>query len=116
MSNIKLSVIIPSYGDKYCQPTVDSLLENSELGEGLEVIVVLDGRWPEIPLKDDKRVRIIHLGANRGMRGAYNAGMAIARGEFVGRLDEHVMFGPGYDKILTDDCLPNQIMTPEDII
>ena len=112
MTNIKLSIIIPSYADPLIHKTIDSLLENSQLGDQLEIIVVLDGRWTEIPIKDDKRVRIIHLGANRGMRGAYNAGMAIARGEFVGRLDEHVMFGPGYDKILTDDCLPNQIMTP----
>lgn len=109
---IKLSCIIPSYKDPLLQKTVDSLLENSELGEGLEIIVVLDGYWPVVPLKDDKRVRIIHHGRNKGMRGAINSGMAIARGEFVGRMDEHCLLGPGYDKILTESCKPNQIMTP----
>ncbi len=112
MNNVKLSVIIPSYGDKYLQPTINSLLENSELKEGeLEIIAVLDGVWPAVPLKDDRRVRIIHRGSNGGMRRAINSGMAIARGEFVGRLDEHVKFSKGYDKILVESCQPNQIMT-----
>jgi len=111
MNNIKLSITIPSYADPLIHKTINSLLENSQLGDGLEIIVVLDGRWTDIPIKNDKRVRIIHLGRNLGMRGAYSAGMAIARGEFVGRLDEHVMFGPAYDKILVESCKPNQIMT-----
>ena len=112
MSNIKLSVVIPSYADPLIHPTIDSLLSNSLLGDQLEIIVVLDGRWPTTPIKNDKRVRIVHLGTNRGMRGAINAGMAIAKGEFVGRLDEHASFSPGYDKILTDDCPPNAIISP----
>lgn len=61
-----VSVIIPSYKDQYLPKTIDSLLENAR-GE-IEVIVVLDGYWTK--LKDDSRVRIVHLGKNRGMRGA----------------------------------------------
>lgn len=102
MENIKLSAIIPSYKDPTLQKTIDSLLENSELGDGLEVVCVLDGYWPTIPLKDDKRVRVLHLGANRGMRGAINAGVAISRGEFIARFDEHIMVCKSWDKILVD--------------
>lgn len=109
---MKLSVIIPSYKDPLLQKTIDSLIEHSELPEGeLEIIPVFDSYWPVVPLKSDKRVKIVHLGANRGMRGAINAGMAIASGEFVMRLDEHCDFGQGYDRIMTDACEPNQIMT-----
>jgi len=79
------------------------------LGDQLEVIVVLDGHWDRI--KNDPRVRVVHLGANRGMRGAINAGVDIARGEFILRSDQHCMFAPGYDKELTDSCQPNWIMT-----
>ncbi len=112
MSNIKLSVVIPDYNDPLLQKTIDSLLENSELKDGeLEIIAVIDGNWPVVPLKNDKRVKIIKHGRNHGMRGAINSGMAIAKGEFVGRLDEHCLFGKGYDRILTNDCQPNQIMT-----
>jgi glycosyltransferase involved in cell wall biosynthesis len=59
----------------------------------------------------DPRRRIVHLGKNRGMRGAINAGVAVSRGKFFMRLDEHCSFGKGYDKILTDACKENEIMT-----
>jgi len=105
-----LSIIIPSYKDPLLHKTIDSLLENAE-GE-IEIIAVLDGYWPEIPVKDDPRIKVLHLGKNRGMRGAINAGVAISRGEFIMRNDEHQVYGKGYDVILTRDCQPNWIITP----
>lgn len=106
---MKLSVVIPSWKDPYLQKTIDSLLENSELGDQLEVIPVLDGYWQD--LEKNPRVVPLHLGKNRGMRGAINAGVDVARGEFLMRTDEHCMFGKGYDRIMTDSCKPNWIMT-----
>ncbi len=109
---MRLSVVIPSYKDPYLFKTIRSLLDNSELGDQLEVIAVLDGHYPDAELIiDDPRVRYVHLGRNRGMRGAINAGVAVSRGEFFMRLDSHCMFGKGYDRIMTDSCKPNQIMT-----
>ena len=108
---MKLSVVIPCYHDPYVIPTIQSLLDNSELGDQLEVIAVFDGFWPTFKLIQDPRVRYVHLGANRGMRGAINAGVVVARGKFFMRLDEHCAFGKGYDKILTDACKENEIMT-----
>jgi glycosyltransferase involved in cell wall biosynthesis len=77
----------------------------------LEVIPVLDGYWTKVV--DDSRIKVIHLGKNRGMRGAINAGVSMARGEFIMRTDEHCMFAGGYDKILTDTCEPNWIVVPK---
>jgi glycosyltransferase involved in cell wall biosynthesis len=111
MDTIKLSVIIPDYKDPLLIKTIDSLLENSELGTALEIIAVIDGYEPEFALKEDPRVRYIKLGKNRGMRGAINAGVALARGEFIMRTDEHCIFGKGYDRILTETCEPNWIVT-----
>lgn len=111
-SSVKLSVVIPSYKDPLLQRTIHSLIQNSELGEGLEIIAVLDGYWGAQQLEDHPRLRIVHLGQNRGMRGAINAGVQVARGEFLMRVDEHQVFGPGYDKILTETCEPNWIVTP----
>ena len=79
----KLSVVIPSYKDPLLHKTIDSLLENSELGDALEIVVVLDGYWPKVPIKDDKRVTIVHLGKNRGMRGAINIGVLASTGEYI---------------------------------
>lgn len=109
---IKLSIVIPSWKDPYNKKTVEDILKNSELGDALEVIVVWDGYYPPADwIVSDPRVRYVHLGRNRGMRGAINAGVAVARGEFFMRLDEHCCFGKGFDKILTDSCNENQIMT-----
>lgn len=91
--------------------TIQSILDNSELGDALEVIAVFDGYWPTWDMIQDPRVRYVHLGANRGMRGAINAGVDVSRGEFFMRLDEHCSFGKGYDRILTEACQPNEIMT-----
>ena len=107
----RLSIIIPSYKDPLMVNTVRSLLDSSELGNQLEVIVSLDGYWPSFQLVEDPRVIYIHLGKNRGMRGAINAGVDVARGEFLMRTDEHCMFGQGYDRILTETCEPNWIVT-----
>jgi glycosyltransferase involved in cell wall biosynthesis len=104
-----LSIVIPSYKDPFVHKTIDSLLENSE-GE-IEVIVVLDGYWPEKPIKDDPRIKLLQLGKNRGMRGAINAGVSIAMGEFILRSDQHCMFAKGYDKVLTANCEDNWIVT-----
>ena len=94
---MKLSVVIPSYRDPLLHKTIDSLLENAE--EEIEIIPVLDGYWPDKPIKNDPRIKIVHLGRNRGMRGAINAGVLVSKGEFFMRLDEHCSFGKGYDRI-----------------
>jgi glycosyltransferase involved in cell wall biosynthesis len=109
---MKVSVVIPSYKDPLLQKTIDSLLENSALGEELEIIAVLDGYWPSTVLKDDPRVKIIHLGQNRGMRGAINIGVRYSTGEYLMRCDEHQVFGERYDAILAESCEDNWIVTP----
>ena len=109
---IKLSCVIPSFKDPYNKKTVEDLLKKSELGEGLEIIVVQDGFWFSNDLiVNDPRVRYVHLGKNVGMREAINAGVRVSRGEFLMRTDEHCMFDQGFDKKMTDVCKPNWIMT-----
>lgn len=105
-----LSVIIPSYKDPSLHETINSVLENAE-GE-VEVIAVLDSYWPTTPIKEDKRIKIVHFGKNRGMRGAINAGVDVAKGEWLLRADEHNMFDKGFDVKLVKDCQPNWIITP----
>ena len=110
---MKLSIVIPSYRDPFLFKTIQSILDNSELGDQLEVIAVWDGYYPPADLIiDDPRVKYLHLGQNRGMRGAINAGVAIAKGEFIGRMDEHCRVAKGMDKELTDTCKENEVMTP----
>jgi glycosyltransferase involved in cell wall biosynthesis len=108
---MKLSVVIPSYKDPLLNKTVQSLLENSELPpEQLEIIITMDGYW-QAPVAD-KRVKVVHLGKNRGMRGAINAAIDVAKGEYLARFDEHQLVGKGWDRILLETIQPNWIVTP----
>lgn len=108
-----LSVILPSRANSYLQETIDDLLKHAE--EEIEIIAVLDGVWPETPLREDKRVRIIHHGTphnNRGMRASINAGMALAKGKYLMKLDEHCSVDQGFDKKLKADCEDNWVVIP----
>lgn len=109
---IKVSVVIPSWKDPLLHKTIDSLLTQSGLGDRLEIIPVCDGYIPETPIVEDDRVRPVYLGTNMGMRGAINAGVRVARGEYLMRTDEHCSFGDRYDLILSSQCEPNWIVTP----
>lgn len=112
--NKKLSVIIPSYKDPLLGKTIKDLLAKSGLEENeLEIIAVLDGYWPSPEsIVNDKRVNYIHLGANRGMRGAINAGVIVSKGEYLMRVDEHQIFAQDYDKTILETIEDNWIVTP----
>ena len=105
----KLSIVIPARQELYLQQTVDDILKKAA-GE-IEVIVVLDGYWPNPPLKDDKHLIIIHR-ERRGMRAAINAGVAVSRGEYVMKLDAHCAFSEGFDTILTAECDGDWVVVP----
>ncbi|MCX6702768.1 MAG: glycosyltransferase [Candidatus Wolfebacteria bacterium] len=105
-----LSIIIPSYKDSFLQKTINSLLENAE--EEIEIIAVLDGYWPNPQIEDHPKLRILHLGKNRGMRGAINAGVAISRGGHIMKCDAHCMFGKGFDRLLLERFKDNWVVTP----
>jgi glycosyltransferase involved in cell wall biosynthesis len=90
---------------------IDDILLKSELGNELEIIVVLDSYWTIDPIRNDPRVKVVHLGSNRGMREAINAGVAVATGEYIMRGDEHCMFGQGFDRIITSQMQDNWIVT-----
>jgi glycosyltransferase involved in cell wall biosynthesis len=105
-----LSIIIPSYKDPLIHKTINDLLNKSE--GNIEIIAVLDGYWSDIPIITHKNVNVLHLGGNRGMRGAINAGYRISKGKYIMRVDEHCMFAKGYDTALKKDCQDNWIVTP----
>jgi len=103
-----VSVIIPAYHEKYLTQTTESILNNFD-GD-FEVIIVLDGYWTQIV--GDPRVRCVHLGKNRGMRGAINAGVAVSRGEYILKLDAHVDVDKGLDVKLVSEHKDNWIQIP----
>lgn len=105
-----LSVVIPARNEQFLIPTIQSLIENAT-GE-VEVIVVLDGYWPIPQIPDWPQLRIIHKGEAKGMRAAINSAVAIARGEYIMKIDAHCMVGKGYDQILAADCEKDWVVVP----
>jgi len=105
-----ISVIIPSRMEPYLQPTVDSLFNQAE--GVVEVIVVLDGYWPDPPIVDHPNLILIHRTSNTGMRDNINSAASIARGEFLMKCDAHCIFGKGWDVKMAADCKENWCMVP----
>jgi len=108
-----LSIIIPSRDPRYLQKTIDDLLIKAS--QSIEIIVVLDGYWPNPMLKSDPRVIVIHHGTqfnNVGMRDSINRGMSIAKGTHVMKIDEHCLMSQGYDLVLKADCEDEDVIIP----
>jgi glycosyltransferase involved in cell wall biosynthesis len=108
-----LSVIIPSRQPEFLQKTIDDLLAKAE-GE-VEIIVILDGYWPVPMITGDNRVKVIHQGTvhnNLGMRAGINAGISIAQGEYIMKIDEHCLVSQGYDLRLARTCQPDYLVVP----
>ncbi len=89
--NPLLSVIIPVYNlERYLNRCVDSVLEQEFTK--IEVILVDDGSPDNCPAicdeyaSSDVRIKVIHKD-NGGISDARNAGMAIARGEYIMFMD-----------------------------
>lgn len=106
----KLSVIVPSRNEQFLVPTVNDLLHNAT--QEIEIIVVLEGYWPNPPLPDDKRLIILHRGQPMGMRAAINAAVAISTGEVLMKSDGHCSFAKGFDEVLKRDLADNWIVIP----
>lgn len=103
-----VSIIIPSKNEKYLEKTIRSVLENAT-GE-IEVLPVLDGyEPPEIIL--DPRVHYVRVNSV-GMRAAINAAAAVAKGEYLMKLDAHCMVAKGFDQALSADCEENWVVIP----
>lgn len=106
----RVSIIIPARNEKYLQVTIDDLLAKAR-GD-VEILVVLDGYWPDPPLKDHERVVILHKGTAEGMRPAINSAARMATGEYLMKCDAHCIFAEGYDEALKADCEDDWLAVP----
>jgi len=93
-----ISVIVPIYKvEKYINQCIDSIL--AQTYKNLEVILVDDGSPDNCPkicdeyAKLDNRIRVIHK-ENGGLSDARNAGLEIAKGEYIGFVDSDDWIAP----------------------
>lgn len=104
--NPKISIIVPIYKvEKYLNECVDSIL--NQTFTDFELILVDDGSPDNCPkmcdayARQDDRIRVIHQ-KNKGLSAARNAGIEMARGQWLGFIDSDDFVAPDfYEKLLS---------------
>lgn len=100
-----ISVIVPVYNvEKYLQDCVESIINQTY--KNLEIILVDDGATDtsgklcdEFAIKDN-RIKVIHK-TNGGLSDARNAGLDVARGEYISFIDSDDWIAPDmYEKMM----------------
>jgi glycosyltransferase involved in cell wall biosynthesis len=104
-----VSVILPVYNGADCVGrAIDSIL--CQTFRGFELIVINDGSTKDdtatvldklAVVTGDERLSVVHLNPNRGLAGALNHGISIARGRYIARQDQ--------DDISLPDRLASQV-------
>jgi len=92
-----ISIIVPVYNaEEYLGQCLDSIL--AQTYTHLEIILINDGSTDnskqicDIYALKDKRIKVIHQ-PNKGVAYARNAGLALARGEYIGFVDSDDFIG-----------------------
>lgn len=105
-----VSVVIPSRNEPYLHKTILDIIQKAN---DIEIIAVLEGYWPSYKeLVDDKRVHYLHNTTPKGMRGAINQAVNLARGEYILKTDAHCMFAPGFDSTLKEGHRDSWVIVP----
>ena len=109
----KISIIVPIYKvEQYLHRCVDSIL--AQTFTDFECILVDDGSPDNCGAicdeyaKKDKRIRVIHK-PNGGLSDARNAGIDIAKGEFLGLVDSDDWIHPQMYEILYKGIVENNV-------
>lgn len=106
MNEKLISVIVPVYNvEMYLKKSVDSILNQTY--KNLEIILVDDGGTDGCPdicdgyKEQDNRVQVIHK-ENGGLSDARNAGLVVARGEYIAFVDSDDYLKPNMYELLVN--------------
>lgn len=86
----KVTVLMPVYnGEKYLRPAVESIL--GQTLTDFEFLIIDDGSTDRsveiIRSYDDPRIRLVHNETNQKLIATLNKGFALARGQYLARMD-----------------------------
>jgi glycosyltransferase involved in cell wall biosynthesis len=91
----ELSLLIPARNELWLKQTVVDVL--SHMRGDTEIIVVLDGAWPEISLDTHPKVHVVFLPESIGQRAATNLAARMSTAKYVMKLDAHCSVADGFD-------------------
>ena len=99
-----LSVLIPARNERWLSRTVEDVVAHAK-GD-TEVIVVLDGAWPEpgYELVQRDNVQVIYLPQSIGQRAAVNLAARVSTAQYVMKLDAHCAVAEGFDVTLVESA------------
>lgn len=97
---MELSLLIPSANEMFLKNTIDDALANMEADS--EIIVVLDGSLPDVPLEQDPRVNVVYVSESIGQRAATNMAARLSSAKYVMKVDAHCSFDKGFDRKMID--------------
>lgn len=95
-----LSILIPARNEQFLARTVKDILEHIEADT--EILVALDGAWPEEPLEIHPRVKVIYFPQSIGQRAATNQLARLSDAKYLMKVDAHCAFDQGFDRKMID--------------
>lgn len=105
-----LSIIIPARNEMFLKRTVEDILSNIE-GD-TNIIITLDGYWPDPVIEDHPKITIIHHSESVGQRAAINEGVRLSTARYIMKVDAHCAFDKGFDVKLMKDMKDNWTVVP----
>lgn len=105
-----LSVLIPARNEMFLSRTVDEVIK-SKRGK-TEVIIGLDEKWANPPIKDHPDITIIHYPESIGQRAITNRCASLSKAKYVMKVDAHCAFDEGFDVKMMKLMQDNYTMTP----
>lgn len=108
-----ISVIVPIYNvEKYLHKSVKSILNQTH--KNLEIILVNDGSQDNSGLicdefaKIDSRIKVIHQ-VNKGVSAARNAGLEVAKGDYIAFVDPDDFIAPDMYELLLKNLVKHNV-------
>lgn len=106
----KVSILVPARHEPWLSQTIDDIFAKAR-GE-IEVIVTLDGYWPDPILEDRPNLIIIHRSESCGLRASVNNMAEVATGKYIMKIDAHCLFDEGFDLALQKEFDDTWIACP----
>lgn len=111
MNNYDLSILIPARNEEWLVKTVQDMLEHKK-GK-TEILVGLDGYWPEPGIPDHPDVVVVHYPKSIGQRAMQNRLAQISRAKYVMKADAHTAWDDGFDIKMMSKMEDDITMVPE---
>lgn len=105
-----LAVLIPGRNEAFMRHTIEDVLAHMQADT--EIVAICDAYWPDPPIVDHPKVKIIHTTESIGQRAATNLGAQISRAKYVMKLDAHCSVDDGFDVKMIEKMEPDMTMIP----